>query len=93
MANLDQVAHREYKLKELISMHRIGRFLVSRWLQLCEISAESQHVIDEWFNKSEITINIIADTIEKVQIIQRMLFTWKNCFAKNLREIRATNLI
>lgn len=93
MANLDQVAHKEYKLKELISMRRIGRFLVSKWLQLCEISAESQHVIDEWFNKSGITINIIADTIEKVQIIQRMLFTWKNCFARNLREIHATNLI
>lgn len=66
MANLDQVAYKVYKLKELISMRRVDRFLVSKWLQLCEISTESQHVIDEWFNKSGITINIIADTIEKV---------------------------
>ena len=74
-------------------MCRVGWFPVNKRPQFYKLSFKSQQVINKWFNKSRITIGIIADTIEKIQMIQRMLFTWKNCFARNLKEIRATNLI
>ena len=56
-------------------MRRIGRFPVNRWPQLYEINAKSQQVIDKWFNENRIMIGIMADTIERVQMVWRMLFT------------------
>lgn len=56
-------------------MHRVGRFPVNRQSQLREISFKSQQVINEWFDENEITIDIMADIIKRVQMVWRMLFT------------------
>lgn len=40
-----------------------------------------------------ITIGKVADTEEKVRKVKRLLYTWRDCYARNMREIRATDLV
>ena len=42
---------------------------------------------------SGITIGPKADTPERIKRTQRLLYTWKDCFAANVRDIKARDLI
>ena len=55
--------------------------------------AVDQAVINQWFDDSVITIGSMADTIEKENLSNRLLYTWQECFAKTLRDIKPTDLI
>lgn len=35
----------------------------------------------------------MADKVEKQNLSKRLLYTWRKCFAKTLREVKPTNLI
>lgn len=55
--------------------------------------AVDQANINQWFNDTGITIRKIADTVEKQNLSERLLYTWQDCFAKTLRDIKPTDLI
>lgn len=35
----------------------------------------------------------MADTLEKQNLSRRLLYTWQNCFAKMLRDVKPTDFI
>lgn len=57
------------------------------------MSYESDKIIAEWFTKSQIHLGVQADTPEKQVKAKRLFYTWQECFAKNIRDIRATDII
>ena len=54
---------------------------------------KSQPVIDKWFQQSEITIGEVADTPERQELARRMFYTWREFFARKIRDIKPTDLI
>lgn len=58
-----------------------------------QLSGENQAVIDRWFLDSGITIGAQADTEERKLKTRRLLYTWRDCFAKSLKDVRPTDLI
>ena len=57
------------------------------------LSDASPELIEAWVASSGITIGPKADTPERIERTQRLLYTWKDCFAVNIRDIKATDLI
>lgn len=53
----------------------------------------NQTIINEWFDNSGITIDSMADTLEKKNLSKPLLYTWQDCFLKSLRDVKPTNLI
>lgn len=74
------------------SMRQIGLFPKRRPTKR-PLTNAPQAVVDDWFEKSGITIGSLADTAERVTRARCLLYTWKDVFAENLREIRPTDLI
>ncbi|KAF3931381.1 Protease [Dactylella cylindrospora] len=56
------------------------------------LSEEKESVISEWFQKSKITIgeNLPDDLKARAE---RLIYTWRDCFAFTLMELEATDLI
>lgn len=77
---LDTTAHTNHKICNSISLYRIGQFPVDCRPQQWELSATDQIVIHKWFHDSGITINSMADIIEKRILDKRLLYTWRECF-------------
>ena len=90
---LDITAHTNYSLTTPITLHRIGQFPVDCRPQQQELVAVDQAVINQWFDDSGITIGSMADTMEKQNLNKRLLYTWQECFAKILRDVKPINLI
>ena len=57
------------------------------------MSNEKTFVIDVWFKKNDITIDFMTNTIEKVIKTKRLLYTWKNCFAINVKNVKIIDII
>lgn len=57
------------------------------------ITSEHMEKVEAWFQDSGITIGSMADTPEKVVMSKCMLYTWRECFAKSVRDIKPTDLI
>ncbi len=53
----------------------------------------SQEIVDGWIERSDVTIGCFADTPKRMTRERRLLYTWKDVFAENLRETRPTDLI
>jgi len=68
-------------------------FLIERRPTQRELSFDPLDVIEAWFQDSGITIGVVADTLERLEKAKRMLYTWKECFAKIVRDIQSTVLI
>ncbi|KAL8707169.1 MAG: hypothetical protein Q9220_007754 [cf. Caloplaca sp. 1 TL-2023] len=49
--------------------------------------------VTAWHEESGIKIGCMADTPERIEAAQRLLYTWKDCFAKSIRDIKTTDLI
>jgi len=49
--------------------------------------------IEAWFTESDITIGVKADTSAKIALAKQLLYTWRDCFARSVREIQPTDLI
>ena len=47
----------------------------------------------DWFNESEIPVGPVADTLERMNLAGRLLYAWRDCFAKTMRDIKPTDLI
>lgn len=75
------------------ALGRGDRFPTERRPEKRELSHESDEVIAEWFEKSQIHLGVQADTPEKRLEAKRLFYTWRDCFAENIRDIRATDLI
>lgn len=89
--NLEAVAPRApSKPMHLRSTHG---FPTTRRPENRELSTEPQPVVDEWFDQSGITIGNVANTPVKRQAARRLLYTWRDCFAKSLKDIKPTDLI
>ena len=58
-----------------------------------KLSEASEQEIDEWFEQSEITIGKIADSPEKIALVKRLLYTWKDAFIKKLEELTGSTLV
>ena len=57
------------------------------------LSTDSRETIEAWFRESGITIGIMADTPERIQAAKQLAYTWKDCFATSVRDIKTTDLI
>jgi hypothetical protein len=88
--SLDATAPKASKPMSLRSMHG---FPTERRPQQRELATIDQATIDDWFETSGISIGTIADTEAKRQRAKRLLYTWKDCFAKSLKDIQPTDLI
>ena len=93
VAGLDITAHTNHSSGTPITLHRIGQFPVDRRPQQRELVAVDQAVINQWFDNSGITIGRMANTLEKQNLSKRLLYTWQECFAKTLRDVKPTDLI
>lgn len=92
-SGLDITAHANQKVGTPITLRRIGQFAVDRRPEHRELVGMDQTVIDQWFDGSGITIGSMADTLEKKSLSKRLLYTWRECFAKTLRDVKPTDLI
>lgn len=88
--NMDQEAA---TMDKPITLRTVHGFPVKQRPRLRELSNASQREIDEWFAENEITIGVVADTPERPCAAKRLLYTWKDCFAKTMRDIKPTDLI
>ena len=68
-------------------------FPMTRQPQVRQLSEEPLGVIEAWFSISELTIGELAHTPEKLGRAKCSLYTWKNCFATSIRNIKQTDLI
>ena len=69
--SIDAEAARETKSMSLRTIHG---FPIKRRPQMREISDTSEVKIDKWFLKSEITIEVIADTPSRQTAARRLLY-------------------
>lgn len=93
ITGLDNTAHTYHSSSTPITLRRIGQFPIDRRPQQQELIAVDQAVINQWFDDSDITIGSMADTMEKQNLSKRLLYTWQECFAKTLRDVKPTDLI
>ena len=75
IAGLDITAHTNHISSTPITLRRIGQFSVDRQPQQQELVAVDQAVINQWFDDSGITIDSMADTMEKQNLSKRLLYT------------------
>lgn len=71
---------------------RLNRGVGRRPLQR-PLSQESQSVVDNWFEKTGIILGDAADSPEHQDQARRLAYTWKDCFALSLDEIKTTDLV
>ena len=57
------------------------------------MSYELYEVIAEWFAKSQIHLGVPANIPKKQSKAKKLFYTWRDCFAENIRDIWASNLI
>lgn len=76
-----------------LTFREVRNFPVKRRPMKRDLSTVDQAIIDEWVANSGITVGKMAVTEDQVNKARRLLYTWKDCFAFNLRELRATDLI
>ena len=68
-------------------------FPTTRRLKKQEISTNVEDVVNKWFEFSKIQIGPIADIPERVAKAKRLFYIWKGCFAENVCDIKAIDLI
>ena len=85
--SLDITAHTNNKTGTLISLQHIGQFPVDCQHEPRELAITNQVVMNNWFDNSGITIGSMADTVEKQNLNNRLLYIWRECFAKTLRDV------
>jgi len=49
--------------------------------------------IEEWFGRTGMVIGEVADTPQRVEMAKRLFYTWRDCFALRMTDIKATDLI
>ncbi len=69
-----------------ISLRTMYGFPVQRRPKHRELSTDDQGLVDRWFDESEITVGPVADTLERRNLAERLLYTWKDCFARTMRD-------
>lgn len=78
---------------DILSFGKMQGFPTRRRPMKRELSDASEDVIEEWFWTTGITIGEAADSNDRQRRWMRVLYTWKECFARNLKEINATDLV
>ena len=76
-----------------IVLRQSAKFPVERRPTRRELSEDPQERIDDWFKNSGIEIREAADTFERQASARRLLYTWKDCFIKRIRDIKPTDLL
>jgi hypothetical protein len=74
-------------------MNKQGRFPTTRRPKKRPLSTAPENEIEKWFLSTAITIGDAAETEEQRSQAKRLLYTWKDCFAQSVRDIKATDLI
>ena len=82
--NIDAMQPQANKPLSLKTMHG---FPVERRPQLRELSKAGKAEIGTWFSASEIAIEAMAHNRECVNAAKRLLYTWRDCFVKSMREV------
>ena len=57
------------------------------------LSTAPMEEVNVWFESSAVTIGPKADTPERVEKARRLVYTFKDCFATTIGEIKATDLL
>lgn len=76
-----------------LSLRTMYGFPVERRPQRRDLSNADRAEIDAWFSQSEITIGAIANSQELIDAAKRLMYTWRDCFVKSMREVKPTDLI
>ncbi len=78
------------------SKYALGRgdcFPKSRQTEKHDISIDPDEAVEKWFQSSRIQVGSIANTAERVAKTKQLFYTWRDCFAENVCDIKATDLI
>lgn len=78
---------------EILSFGRVQGFPTKRRPEKRPMSTETDDVVETWFWSTGIRIGEVADTDDKQRRFMRMLYTWRECFTRDLRDIKATDLV
>ena len=57
------------------------------------LTTAPSEVIEAWFLGSGIEIGAMADAPERVEKSKRLLYTWRECFATSVKEVKPTDII
>ena len=68
-------------------------FPTERRPEIRPLTEAAMPLVDAWFTESEITIGAMADTADRMEKVKRLLYTYRDCFAVSLRDIKPTDLI
>lgn len=78
---------------QLISARQTTRFPVTRRPQFRPLSIATYEEVHQWFEDSGITIGEWADTPRRCQQAEYLFYTWNDCFAKSMADVKPTDLI
>ena len=76
-----------------IALRMVTQYPVTRRPQLRPLSQTAIEDVRQWFESSGITIGPIAATDQQREAAQRLFYTWKDCFAVTMRDVKPTDLI
>ncbi|TAQ83554.1 hypothetical protein B7494_g8120 [Chlorociboria aeruginascens] len=76
-----------------ISQSKAAIFPVERRPMMRPLTTALSDVINDWFEASGISLGDKADTPDKVLRAKRVFYTWKNCFASHMRDVKPIDLI
>lgn len=91
--NLDALIHDTRHGSSHLTFREVKNFPVKRRPILRALSDASEADIDAWFDKSHITIGEAAETEDQRRQAKRLLYTWKDCFATSLLDMKPTDLV
>lgn len=74
-------------------MSKPRAFPVTRRPALRQLSTAPPPIIEEWFQASGITIGSGAASTHQQNLAKRLFYTWKDCFAYSLSDIKPTDLL
>ncbi|KAK3945502.1 hypothetical protein QBC46DRAFT_93386 [Diplogelasinospora grovesii] len=68
-------------------------FEVGRRPQKRKLSAAPNHQIDTWWEKSHIKVGALCDDRDKLQLVKRLCYTYRDIFALSLEDLPPTDLV
>ncbi len=79
--------HESYRFRKSI------KFSTKRRSQKRDLSIDDQITVNEWFNVFDIIIESMIRTSEQQNKVKRLFYTWRDCFAMKMTNIKTTNLM
>lgn len=70
-----------------------NEFPTQRRSQQRNLSSATDNILQDWWTSSGIVVGPKANAPDQVEKAKRIIYTWKNCFAESVKDVRATDLL